>query len=132
MYQFTTALKYSGNLYSTRFNNKNPELCPKSAMIFLLSSCNVLLTNKLTNSMVQSPSQKAKICSCNKQSLYTDTAFAKCFFFSVESNYVLYDVQTASFYKPKGLMHNKFSNFRIQRVDKTYRQQKRQFQMLGT
>jgi len=30
--------------------------------------------------MEQSPSQEAKICSCNKQSIYIDTAFANCFF----------------------------------------------------
>jgi len=45
-------------------------------------------------------------------------------FFLVESNNVPYDVQTASSYKPKGLMHIKFSNFRIKRVDKIYRQEK--------
>jgi hypothetical protein len=66
--------------------------------------------------MEQSPSQEAKVCSCNKQSLYTDTKFANCFF-SVECH----DAQTASSYKPKGLIHIKFSNFRIQRVDNMYR-----------
>jgi len=67
--------------------------------------------------MEQNPSQKAKICSCNKQSLYTDTAFANFFSRRIK-------LCSASSYKPKGLMHIKFSNFRIQRFDKIHRKDK--------
>ena len=111
----TSALLYSlvVTVCSTSFNNKNPALCPMSAIMFLFSSCNAALTTWSSALL-----RKLKFV-LTMNILYLLIQHSRIL--SMEAKYFPYDVQTSSSYKPKDLMHIQYIKFRIQRVEKICR-----------